>query len=204
MDIQLFQHHLFYTVLSQLNCLGTFVEKQVTVYVWSSSRLFHSINLYIYLPVIHSWLPQLYFILFFNFYNVVFGFCHTYHSFIGEGNGNPLHSSCLDNPVDRGAWWAAVHRVAQSRTWLKWLSMHACIGEGNGNPLQCSCLENPRDRGAWWVAVYGITQSRTRLQRLSSSSHSFILSLEIRSYKSSNFVLFEYSFACFVSIFFNL
>ena len=51
----------------------------------------------------------------------------------GEGNGNPLQYSCLENPVDRGAWWAAVHRVAQSLTWLKWLSMHACVGEGNGN-----------------------------------------------------------------------
>ena len=43
--------------------------------------------------------------------------------------------SCLENPVDRGAWWAAVHGVAQSQTRLKRLSMHACIGEGNGNPL---------------------------------------------------------------------
>ena len=34
----------------------------------------------------------------------------------GEGNGNPLQYSCLENAVDRGAWWAAVHRVAQSRT----------------------------------------------------------------------------------------
>ena len=34
----------------------------------------------------------------------------------GEGNGNPLQHSCLENPVDRGAWWAAVHRVAQRRT----------------------------------------------------------------------------------------
>ena len=33
---------------------------------------------------------------------------------LGEGNGNPLQCSCLENPVDRGAWWAAVHRVAQS------------------------------------------------------------------------------------------
>ena len=73
----------------------------------------------------------------------------------GEGNGNPLQYSCLENPVDRGAWWAAVHRVAQSRTRLKQLSMHACIGEGNGNPFQYSCLENPRDRGAWWAAIYG-------------------------------------------------
>ena len=40
----------------------------------------------------------------------------------GEGNGNPLQYSCLENPVDRGAWWAAVHRVAQSRTRLKQLS----------------------------------------------------------------------------------
>ena len=43
----------------------------------------------------------------------------------GEGNGNPLQYSCLENPMDRGAWSAAVHRVAQSRTWLKRLSMHA-------------------------------------------------------------------------------
>ena len=52
----------------------------------------------------------------------------------GEGNGNPLQCSCLKNPVDRGAWWATVHTVAQSRTRLKRLSMHACAGEGNGNP----------------------------------------------------------------------
>ena len=75
----------------------------------------------------------------------------------GEGNGNPLQYSCLENPVDRGAWWAAVHRVAQSRTRLKRLSMHACTGEGNGNPLQYSCLENPRDRGAWWATVHRVT-----------------------------------------------
>ena len=39
-----------------------------------------------------------------------------------EGNGNPLQCSCLENPVDRGAWWAAVHSVARSRTRLKRLS----------------------------------------------------------------------------------
>ena len=37
----------------------------------------------------------------------------------GEGNGNPLQYSCLENPVDRGAWWAAVHGVAQNWTQLK-------------------------------------------------------------------------------------
>ena len=74
------------------------------------------------------------------------------------------------NPVDQGAWWAAVHEVAQSRTRLKRLSMHACIGEGNGNSLQCSYLENPRDGGTWWAAIYGVAQSQTQLKRLSSSS----------------------------------
>ena len=68
---------------------------------------------------------------------------------IGEGNGNSLQYSCLENPVNRGAWWAAICGVAQSWTRLKRLTMHACIGEGNGNPLQRSCLENPRDTGAW-------------------------------------------------------
>ena len=40
----------------------------------------------------------------------------------GEGNGNPLQSSCMENPRDGGAWWAAVYGVAQSRTKLKRLS----------------------------------------------------------------------------------
>ena len=51
----------------------------------------------------HDWATSLYFSL----------------SRIGEGNGNPLQCSCLENPRDRGAWWAAVYRVAQSRTLLK-------------------------------------------------------------------------------------
>ena len=41
---------------------------------------------------------------------------------LGEGNGNPLQCSCLENPRDGGAWWAAVYGVAQSRTQLKRLS----------------------------------------------------------------------------------
>ena len=47
---------------------------------------------------------------------------HFSLSWIGEGNGNPLQCSYLENPRDRGAWWAAVYGVTQSRTWLKWLS----------------------------------------------------------------------------------
>ena len=56
-------------------------------------------------------------------------FCHTYpcmNSFLWvcicyedrEGNGTPLQYSCLENPMDGGAWWAAIHGVAKSRTWL--------------------------------------------------------------------------------------
>ena len=47
---------------------------------------------------------------------------HFSLSCIGEGNGNPLECSCLENPRDGGAWWAAVYEVAQSRTRLKRLS----------------------------------------------------------------------------------
>ena len=47
---------------------------------------------------------------------------HFSLSCIGEGNGNPLQCSCLENPRDGGAWWAAIYGVAQSRIGLKWLS----------------------------------------------------------------------------------
>ena len=43
----------------------------------------------------------------------------------GEGNGNPLQYSCLENPMDRGAWWATVHGIAKSRTRLSvFTSLH--------------------------------------------------------------------------------
>ena len=69
--------------------------------------------------------------------------------------------------MDRGAWWAAVHGVAER---LHFHFSLSCTGEGNDNPLQCSCLENPRDGGAWWAAVYGVAQSRTRLKRLAHTT----------------------------------
>ena len=47
---------------------------------------------------------------------------HFSLSCIGEGNGNPLQCSCLENPRDEGAWWAAVYGITQSRTRLKRLS----------------------------------------------------------------------------------
>ena len=97
----------------------------------------------------------------------------------GEGNGNPLQYSCLENPMDGGAWWATYSPpVAKSRTRLSDFTFtlselglpggsdgkeSACNegdlgsvpgwerspGEGNGNPLQYSCLENSKDGGTW-------------------------------------------------------
>ena len=89
----------------------------------------------------------------------------TKHQY-GEGNGTPLQYSCLENPMDGGAWWAAVHGVAEGRTRLSVRFYFSLLftGEGNGNPLQCSCLENPSDGRASWSAVYGVAQSRTRLK----------------------------------------
>ena len=55
---------------------------------------------------------------------------HFSLSCIGEGNGNPLQCSCLENSRDGGAWWAAVYGVAQSRTRLKWLSSSCNLTPG--------------------------------------------------------------------------
>ena len=59
---------------------------------------------------------------------------HFSLSCIGEGNGNPLQCSCLENPRGGGAWWAAVYGVAQSRTRLKRLSSSS----SSRNPLETS------------------------------------------------------------------
>ena len=56
---------------------------------------------------------------------------HFSLSWIGEGHGNPLQCSCLENPRDEGAWWAVLYGVAQSWTWLKWLS-------SSSSSLNCS------------------------------------------------------------------
>ena len=49
---------------------------------------------------------------------LVLGNLNPFVDVYGEGNSTPLQSSCLKNPMDQGAWWAAVHGVAKSRTWL--------------------------------------------------------------------------------------
>ena len=50
----------------------------------------------------------------------------------GGGHGNPLQCSCLENPMDRGAWWAKAQRVAKSQTRLKRQSMHARTKDKTG------------------------------------------------------------------------
>ena len=96
---------------------------------------------------------------------------HNKEWFTGEGSGTPLQYSCLENPMGRGAWWAAVHGVARSRTQLsdftftfhfhaleKEMATHSSVlawripGAG--------CLVG----SAWWAAIYGVAQSRTRLK----------------------------------------
>ena len=89
----------------------------------------------------------------------------------GEGNGNSLQYSCLENPMDRGAWRATVRGAAKSQTQLNdftSLTSYFIIGEGNGNSLQYSCLENPMDRGAWWATVHGVAKSQTTEQLMLS------------------------------------
>ena len=124
-----------------------------------------------------------------------------------EENGYPLHYSCLENSMDRGAWWATVHGVAKSWTQL---STHAFLPgasngkksacnagepgsipglgrsprEGNGHPLQYSCLENPMDWTAWWATVH----------RVSRVEQDWAISLSLSPNKSSEFPsLFIYS-----------
>ena len=60
---------------------------------------------------------------------------HFSLSCIAEGNGDPLQCSCLENPRDRGAWWAAIYGVTQSRTQLKWLSSSSCINCNNSHDI---------------------------------------------------------------------
>ena len=78
---------------------------------------------------------------------------------VGEDNGTPLQYSCLENPMDGGAWKAAVRGVARSWTRLSdftlILHFHAL------EKKMARTLENPRDGGAWWAAVSGVTQSWT-------------------------------------------
>ena len=80
---------------------------------------------------------------------------HFSLSCIGEGNGNPLQYSCLENPRDGGAWWAAVYGVAQSWTWLKRVS-------------------SSRSRETWCAAVHEVIE--LDMTELLNNSNNIIIS----------------------------
>ena len=107
-------------------------------------------------------------------------------SCIGKENGNPLQCSCLENPRDGGAWRAAVYGVAQSPTWLKWLSskpllptqtkwpqlsvLHGLVGvripepEDTAYPPQCSHLPFPSVPSGWQRSPPGGAPASVRLE----------------------------------------
>ena len=83
---------------------------------------------------------------------------HFSLSCIGEGNGNPLQCSCLENPRDGGAWWAAVNGVTQSRTRLKRLSSSSSSKMTVAQSWPTLC--DPIDHSLPGSSVHGILQAR--------------------------------------------
>ena len=85
-------------------------------------------------------------------HRVIVCFVHTCPVLPEEGSGNPLQYSCLENPMDGGAWWAAVHGVVKSQTRLSDFAFtfhfHA-LEKDMATHSSVLGLENPRDRGAW-------------------------------------------------------
>ena len=86
---------------------------------------------------------------------------HFSLSHIGEGNGNPLQCSCLENPRDRGAWWADIYGVAQSWTRLKWLSSsligRMCEWPGCLVTVICDCIWVGTVFWDWALDLWGLT-----------------------------------------------
>ena len=87
----------------------------------------------------------------------------------GEGNGNPLQCSCLENPRGGGAWWAAVYGITQSRTQLNWLG-----SGGSSSSMLFNGHESEQTPGdsegleAWCATVHGVAKSQTRLGNLTT------------------------------------
>ena len=89
---------------------------------------------------------------------------HFSLSCIGEGNGNPLQCSCLENPRDGGAWWAAVYGVKQSRTRLKQFS------SSSSSSINFLLIED----GLGIVYKYSLSLHRLLGEKLNQLCHAFL------------------------------
>ena len=96
---------------------------------------------------------------------------HFSLSCIGEGNGNPLQCSCLENPRDGES--GRLPSMGSHRVGHDWSNL-ACMHDWRRKwqPAPVFLPGESQGRGDWWAAVYGVAQSRTRLKWLSSSSSS--------------------------------
>ena len=95
---------------------------------------------------------------------------HFSLSCIGEGNGNPLQCSCLENPRDGGDWWVAIYGGAQSRTWLKHLSSSSSYYKTCPHFLLAlipGLLSVPSGHGS--VLPYGLLTEPSTIWQLTSS-----------------------------------
>ena len=85
---------------------------------------------------------------------------HFSLSCIGKGNGNPLQCSCLENPRDRGAWWAAIYGATQTRTGLKQLSSSSSSISSSTHP-QALSIAKP----TFWIMTASKEQWKKRIVR---------------------------------------
>ena len=100
--------------------------------------------------------------------------------FFGESNGTLLQYSCLENPMDRGAWWAAIPVVTEGPTGLSdftFISHFHALEKEMAIHSSVLAWRIPVSVGAWWAAIYGVAQSRTWLKWLSSSSSRFLINV---------------------------
>ena len=97
---------------------------------------------------------------------------HFSLSCIGEGNGNPLQCSCLENPRNGRAWWAAIYGVAQSRTRLKWLSSSSSSNEVKKR--KCQLLSHVRLFLIPWTEASLLCPWNSPGKNAGVGSHSFL------------------------------
>ena len=125
---------------------------------------------------------------------------HFSLSCIGEGNGNPLQCSCLENPRDGGAWWAAVYGVAQSRTRLKRLSSSSSSSSTSKRNKWKPCWLERKNKTApiakWhyhienWMLLEIIESAMSQYTRSTYNNHICVLTVYARKPKLKSLTLF--------------